>query len=474
MVLLQPAFIMNLNSSIQTPELAAAMEALDGSQAGPSSATETTLANDPASRRNIGDSGVFVPIEPQTLTESGLTESDVEALILKFLNAYGNQQGRAIAKHVKLPFGIVQSILNNLKNQMFVTYKSLAAANDYVYELTEPGLQRARHLCEICSYCGAAPVGFDNYVESVAAQSLRKHRLNPKEVYNAFDDLLLPKEMLAQVGQAVNSGRCMFLYGESGNGKTSIATRCIDAYDSGIWIPRTLTVGGEIIRLFDPSIHEPLPTKQGDSLLKKSVVDERWVRIKRPKVIVGGELNFAQLELSQNRITGVLEAPIHMKSNNGCLVIDDFGRQRLTITELLNRWIIPLENGTDYVRLPNGRKIESPFDQMLVFSTNLEPESLGEEAFFRRIPYKIELLSPDDVQFAKLFAIEAERAGFQQTPESAEYLIQTLRESGRSLKYCYVSDILEQCAEFCEFHSQDRTLSRAMLDLALHNYFAGI
>ena len=258
---------MNLESQLDKLDLTKAIEAIDG--AVPETETQSTAAEMPLT---TGGAPVYVPIEPQTLAEAGLTESDVEALILKFLNAYGNNQGRMIAKHIKLPFGIIQGILNNLKNQLYVTYKSLTAGNDYVYELTDDGHQRTRHFLDICSYCGAAPVGFDKYVESVRAQSMRNHRLSPREVNEAFEQLLLPREMLAQIGQAVNSGRCMFLYGESGNGKTSVATRCVEAYDSGIWIPRTLTVGGEIIRLFDPSIHEPLPTNQADSIFKKSGV----------------------------------------------------------------------------------------------------------------------------------------------------------------------------------------------------------
>ena len=321
---------------------------------------------------------------------------------------------------------------------------------------------------------GLPPVGIKQYVDSVKKQSLRRFRVSPEEVAEAFKDLLIPKEVLAQVGQAVNSGRCIFLYGESGNGKTSIATRCIEAYDSGIWIPRTLTVGGEIIRFYDPAIHEALPIKETDSLLKKSVVDDRWIRIKRPKIVVGGELTFAQLEITQNRLTGVLEAPIHMKSNNGCLVVDDFGRQRLTTMELLNRWIIPLENGKDYLRLPNGRVVESPFDQLLVFSTNLEPEELGDDAFFRRIPYKVELTGPTESQFASLLSIEAEKAGFTVAPGCAEYLTFTLTQNKRALKYCFVSDIIEQCSEFCEYHNQEKVLTKSIIDLAVHNYFAGL
>ena len=195
---------------------------------------------------------VFDPIEPQTLEEAGLQESDIEALTLKFLNAYGNNLGRQIAKQIKLPFGIVQGVLNSLKNQMLVSYKSLAAANDYEYELTEIGYEKASRLTDLCSYCGAAPVGFKQYVESVKKQSLRRLKISPKEVKRAFSDLLLPQEIVAQIGQAVNSGRCIFLYGESGNGKTSIATRCIESYDSGIWIPRTLTIGGRLFASTTP------------------------------------------------------------------------------------------------------------------------------------------------------------------------------------------------------------------------------
>ena len=163
-----------------------------------------------------------------------------------------------------------------------------------------------------------------------------------------------------------------------------------------------------------------------------------------------------------------------MKSNNGCLVVDDFGRQRLTIKELLNRWIIPLENGMDYLRLPNGRAVPSPFDQLLVFSTNLEPDQLVDDAFFRRIPYKVELTGPTESQFVSLLSIEAENAGFVESPGCAEYLVSTLKQNKRSLKYCYVSDIIKQCCEFCEYHDQEKILTKSIIDLAVHNYFVGL
>ena len=416
----------------------------------------------------------FVPVEPKDLFESGLSEAEIESLILKFLHFYGCSLGRHLSEQIKLPFGIVKSILDGLKNQLLVAYRNFVGVNDYEYELTNDGRDKAKRLTELCSYCGAAPVGFNKYVESVERQSLQSTRIGLPQIQQALKGLHLPTGILEQLGQAVNSGRCILLHGESGNGKTSVATRCVDAYEDGIWIPRTLAVCGEIVRFYDPTVHQTLPTQPADSLLRKSIVDQRWVRIKRPGIIVGGELNLEHLEISQNRHSGILEAPIHMKSNNGCLVVDDLGRQRLSISELFNRWIIPMENGHDYICLPNGRKIQSPFDQLLIFSTNMKEKCLSDEAFFRRIPYKIQLSGPSDSQFIEIFIDLAQMAGFVEPEGICDYLISKIMEFRQSLKFCYASDIIKQCSEFCDFHSQDRILDKNMIDKVILNYFGDL
>jgi predicted ATPase with chaperone activity len=215
---------------------------------------------------------------------------------------------------------------------------------------------------------------------------------------------LLNEKMFSRLGPAINSGRGLFLYGAPGNGKTSIAERVTAAFGNYVWIPRAIGVDGEIIRLFDPVNHLETPLEPGQGLLDQQRIDKRWVRIRRPTIIAAGELTMSSLEVTLNQSTNICEAPLQLKSNCGTLVIDDFGRQRMRIEELLNRWIVPLEKHFDFLNLPNGKKVQVPFDQLLVFSTNLEPRDLVDEAFLRRIPYKIEVIDPTEEEFRHLFA----------------------------------------------------------------------
>ena len=231
--------------------------------------------------------------------------------------------------------------------------------------------------------------------------------------------------MLDRLGPAVNSGRGLFLFGPSGNGKTSIAERITAAFGREIWIPRAIGVDGEIVRLFDPVNHEEAPLPQGAGLLDHRQIDKRWVRVRRPTIVAGGELSMSQLEVTINTSTGISEAPLQLKSNCGTLVIDDFGRQRMRIDELLNRWIVPLEKRQDFLSLPNGKKIMVPFDQLVVFSTNLEPRELVDEAFLRRIPYKIEVTDPSEEEFRRLFELLGDRLGVRYRREAVDYLIAT-------------------------------------------------
>ena len=214
---------------------------------------------------------------------------------------------------------------------------------------------------------------------------------------------MLSQRMLDRLGPAMNSGRGLFLFGAAGNGKTSIAERVTRAFGQEIWIPRAIGIDGEIMRVFDPVNHEELPLEACEGLYEKRKIDRRWVRIRRPTLIVGGELTMSALEVTTNTSTGICESPLQLKSNCGTLVIDDFGRQRMRIEELLNRWIVPLERRYDFLNMPNGKKIEVPFDQLIIFATNLEPRDLVDEAFLRRIPYKIEVLDPSLDDFRGLF-----------------------------------------------------------------------
>ncbi len=280
---------------------------------------------------------LFLPAEPKSLKESGLSPVEVEALILKQLYSSGASTGRRIAEQIRLPFPLVQEALRDLKQQLLLSYKNAAAMGDYDHELTESGTLRAKWHLERCTYCGSAPVSFADYTHSVHAQSVRKCKPKMTDIAAALSELSIPPALISSIGQAVRAGKGMFIHGQPGNGKTSIAERLIRSVGSCIWIPRTITIGGEIVRLFDPSNHEEAPLSVSQNLMSDSTLDRRWVRIKRPAIVVGGELTFQQLELSPNKQTGIIEAPVQMKANCGALVVDDFGRQRISTTELLNR-----------------------------------------------------------------------------------------------------------------------------------------
>jgi hypothetical protein len=279
--------------------------------------------------------------------------------------------------------------------------------------------------------------------------------------------------MLDRLGPAVNSGRGLFLFGAPGNGKTSIAERVTVAFGKHIWVPRAIGVDGEIIRVFDPVNHVEAPLESGAGILDQRNIDKRWVRVRRPTIVAAGELTMSALEVTINTSTGISEAPLQMKSNCGTLVIDDFGRQRMRVEELLNRWIVPLEKHYDYLALPNGKKIQVPFDQLIVFSTNLEPKDLVDEAFLRRIPYKIEVPDPTEEEFRRLFAILCAKMGIEYRREPIDYLVENhYKRLSRPFRFCHPRDLLLQIWNFCAYRDQPPTLSNEAFDMACENYFA--
>jgi len=425
-----------------------------------------------------GERTSFFPDEPQTRDETGLSVTEIESLILKLLLNCGLATGREIARHIRLPFAIVKDELQSLKSQLLVSYRDGAPMNDYEYELTELGVDRARRRAEICTYFGAAPVRMSAYISAIKQQSIENATPRLADLKRAFADLQLPPAVISQIGQAVNAGKSLFLYGAPGNGKTCIAERVIRAVSEYIWIPRCITVTDEIIRLYDPSMHEEVPLvaeASGDQLLDAMKVDRRWIRIRRPTVVTGGELTLDMLECKLNPATGINEAPLQLKSNGGALVIDDFGRQRMSTTELLNRWIVPLEKGHDYLTLRSGRHLEVPFAQLLVFSTNLDPRDIVDEAFLRRIPYKIEVFDPTEEEFRQLFLKLARKMGFEVDDRIVDFLLEKhYRKQKRPLRYCHSRDLLLQVKNLNEFHEFPMEVTEMALDVAAYNYFAGL
>lgn len=423
--------------------------------------------------RARSDTNTFIPPEPQTFAEAGISSASVEELICKFLLARGEASIRDISEQVCLPFNMVDEIVVRLKAEQVLGYIDQAAMNDYICRLTEMGRDRAQRYSDMCSYFGSAPVNFDDYVKSVTAQTINDQNPTQEDLERAFSDLLIDPQLMVKLGPAVNSGKGMFLFGYPGNGKTSIAERITAAFGPYVWMPRAIAMDRDIVRLFDPMNHEEAPMEDGNSFLSNASFDKRWVRIKRPTIVVGGELTMEHLEIQYNSQTGISEAPVQMKSNTGLLLIDDFGRQRMSVDELLNRWIVPLEKRYDFLNTSNGKKIRVPFDQLVVFSTNLEPKDLVDDAFLRRIPYKIEVENPSIENFVKLFEIMCKIYKFQWRPELVKYLIEThYLPTNRPFRNCHPRDLLLQVVNYCKYLKLDRELSRESIDFACENYFS--
>jgi len=415
----------------------------------------------------------WVPVEPDSLNAAGLTEGEVEALLLKTLNAWSEGSGRDLSEHVRLPYRIVDPVLHGLKHDRLVAHKGAAPMNDYVYQLTELGRERAKKLAEHCSYFGSAPVPLSAYIESVKQQSLTDQHPTEEDLQRAFEDLLIDKQLLLRLGPAINSGRGLFLYGAPGNGKTSIAERITKAFGQSIWIPRAIGIDGEIMRLYDPGMHEPMPLPTSEGLIDTRKIDQRWIRIRRPTIVVGGELTMDHLEVTLNTATNVSEAPVQLKSNCGTLVIDDFGRQKMSVDQLLNRWIVPLEKRYDFLNLASGKKIQVPFDQLIVFSTNLEPRDLVDDAFLRRIPYKIEVTDPDETAFRQLLMVMSQQLAVEYDQAAVDYLIEKhYRAVNRPMRCCQPRDLILQIRNFCRYVNKPAKMTPENFDFAVQNYFA--
>lgn len=417
----------------------------------------------------------FIPLVPETLEQTKLNEDDVQKLVLKYLLQKGSASGREISSQIKIPFGILFPLLKAWKQEQIVTFRNAAEMGDYVFAITETGRERARKYQVECSYYGAAPVDLSDYLRAMAAQSIAGMHATEDDLKAAFSDLLISEEMFERLGPAINSGRGMFLYGEPGNGKTSIAERITSCFGDTVWIPRTLGIDGDLIRIFDPGVHEEIRegSEYDDGIFDLSGVDPRWVRIRRPTVVAGGELTMNELEVTQNPATRVCEAPLQLKSNCGTLVIDDFGRQQMPVQTLLNRWIVPLEKRYDFLNLPSGKKIQVPFDQLIIFSTNLEPDDLVDGAFLRRIPYKIQVPDPRPDHFIKLFEIMAPKVGLIYDADAIDYLIEThYIPYQRPFRNCQPRDLLLQIRNYALYKKLPKKVTREGIDFAVETYFS--
>ncbi len=430
----------------------------------------TALLDEPPAEEGVARTA-FKPVPPKSLKDAGLNDEMVDSIALKFLLTAGSATGAQCANLMGLPHPLVVERLADLKRQQLVGYVGAAVIGDFTYTLSDAGRDRARHYMEESLYIGPAPVPLDAYCAAVKAQSITHEQPREESLRRAFSDLLMNDRLFATLGPAINSGRGMFLYGSPGNGKTSIAERITRCFGSTIWIPRTLHVDGFIIKLFDAEIHEEI-RQDSNSICKDDEIDERWVMIQRPTIVTGGELTMDQLEVRYNHTTKISEASTQLKSNCGTLVIDDFGRQRMNPFELLNRWIVPLEKRYDFLGLANGLKIQVPFDQLLIFSTNLEPKDLVDEAFLRRIPYKINVGDPSEEEFRELFRIMAGIFEIELVEDMVTYVIEEYyHKTGRPFRCCQPRDLLLLAKNNCQYRGVPPRMDKEMLDFAAFVYF---
>lgn len=416
----------------------------------------------------------FRPSEPNSLQETGIPSAQIENLLIKRLAIVGLSSGRQLANDLCLPFGVLEKMFTFLRTRQIIEHKGPAPLNDYSYSLTEIGRDRARIASRTCSYVGPVPVPLMDYICSAEAQTIRAESPKRTHLRNAFKDISINETLFESLGPAINSGAGLFLYGEPGNGKSTLAHRITQCFGHEVWIPHAIFEDGQIIKFFDAAYHHP-SQDDSDSLIHQAAYDKRWVKIRRPTVVVGGELTMDSLEIRHDTNSNVSEAPLQMKSNCGCLLVDDFGRQRVEPQELLNRWIVPLENRVDYLTLSSGKKIKVPFEQLIIFSTNLEPSDLVDEAFLRRIPYKIEITDPSPKEFHVLFQIYCEKADCEYKAEVVDYLLNThFIQANRRLRRCHPRDLLNQIRSFCVYNELPLELRPEYFDRVVKSYFTGV
>jgi predicted ATPase with chaperone activity len=412
------------------------------------------------------------PAIPASIAETGLSASFVSDLIMKHINSLGEFRISEIADKVKLPVSLVDKIVESLKKDRLIEVKGGSALSKitYNYRITDLGKSRGAELMELCRYVGPAPVTLEAYRSMVAFQTVKHIVVSPETVKNAFSHLVLSESLKKRLGPAISSGKAVFVYGPSGNGKTAIAETIGALLPETIYIPHAITVGGQIIIMFDPVTHVPADGNNGIT-----DVDLRWVKIKRPVVMTGGELSLKMLDLDFNHSSKYYEASLQMKANNGLFIADDFGRQQIKPQSLLNRWIVPLDRHVDFMTLHTGMKFEIPFDMLVIFSTNIEPRELADEAFLRRIRYKIKIDHPSEGKYELIFKKVCESNMIPFDKDVFEYLMDNYYRRLRvSLNACHPRDIMDHIIDSAHYYMHAPRLTREGIDAAWQNYFVDL
>jgi predicted ATPase with chaperone activity len=425
------------------------------------------------------------PSAPENLQQTGLTLGFLNQLILRTLYVRGGMLGLDLSRLLCLPFKVIEESLGFLKNEKCIEVLGgdLIGRISYRFNLTDIGRRRAQEALDQCAYIGPAPVPLEDYVEQTYRQAVTAIDVSPEAIRAAFSHLVISEELFNAVGPAIVSGKSVFIYGPPGNGKTSIA-QAIGSFMNNaggeIYIPYAFMAEHNVITVFDAAVHEAAEqdaeTRLEDNeatirrLLNTGTVDARWVKIKRPVIVTGGELNLPMLDLKYSAESNYYQAPLHVKSNGGIFLIDDFGRQLCSPKELLNRWIVPLENRIDYLSLASGQKFQVPFEQLTMFSTNLDPKDLVDDAFLRRMRHKVEILAPKRDIYERIFNANTKRLGMNSCPEAIDYLYENYYERGRCPRASDCRDLLETVQSICRFRRIPVQLTRELIAEAASSF----
>jgi len=413
------------------------------------------------------------PPAPETVEDTGLDLDFIADLALKHIISMGEFRLSDLSARMGLSANILDEAIELLRRRKHVEVRGASqfVKSSFNFISTEAGKKYGGELMEICRYAGPAPVILEDYREMVENQSIRNIEVNNDVVHAAFSQIVISDQMLQRIGPAISSGAPMFIYGPPGNGKTTIAETIGSVLPETIFVPYALYVGGQIITVYDPVNHIRVESLPGDET-SVDTIDQRWARIQRPIVMTGGELTLKMLDLEFNTIAKLYEAPLQMKANNGLFVIDDFGRQQMDPQSLLNRWIINLDRQIDYMSMHTGMKFEVPFDQLVIFATNLEPKTLVDEAFLRRIRYKIRIDHPTEEQFRQIFERVCEMNRIEFRHDVYNHLIEHwYRRHNIAFNACHPRDLVDHVSDQARYFNETPELHRDIIDQACENYF---
>ena len=406
------------------------------------------------------------PPTPEELSETGVHEAFLCDLALKHVAMLPEPTTISVADRMHLPRALTEEILYHLYREKLIEMRLQSAVGATRYAMLDHGWERVARLQGQSGYLGPAPVSLDDYAHMMRLQAIPTRAATMESVRAAFKDLVLPDSLLQTLGCVINSRSSLFLTGLAGTGKTAVSERMNAALSGTIWIPYSIEVDGQVIRIYDGHNHQAV--KQHDSLIEH---DRRWIEIERPLVIVAGELTLDNTDLTWSESAKFYEAPFQMKANGGTLVIDDFGRQRVSPTDLLNRWILPLEKRVDFLTLHSGKKIEVPFEELVVFSTNLDEQDLVDEAFLRRMGYRARVEPPTAGAFIEIFKRTATTRGLVANQECLDHIVRKYAAEKRIMKGCEPRDLLNKVRDLCLFEGRPQQLTPELIDVAWGNYF---